>query len=239
MNRQFYRRSMMRIVITSVLAALVLQTSSSRVANTADPHDIQRIFDWLTKAPDNCHGPTAHQFDIYWYKSTCFHEAIPLISNKVHRSNRSANECVAWAIHEAMKGDKWRAIAWLDIAEIHDPGAVAFINANRKAVYEYMMSNYVAVWKDAVPEGHMFSVSAQALKQGGAYKDDVLEDCVENDAISLIEIPAGLGVTICDDETGEGDDDNLCLSFGPGIHGPGALGPLHDEVNYVRVYRLP
>jgi hypothetical protein len=213
--------------------------SSSRMASaqcSTNPSDVPRFIDSMATV-ENCHEPGLDcYFEFMTYKDSCLHEAIPFISPQLRRSGKSANQCVAWAVRDAVTGNKWRSIAWLALGACPDGCVRKTMNDHKKVAYDYMMRNYVSAWKHVgpSPDGN---TEAQAMKCCADYADDNLEDCVENDSLSELYIPPGLAVIVCDDETGPEDDDNRCKMLGAGIHGPGDLGDLHDEVNFIRVFR--
>jgi hypothetical protein len=210
---------------------------------THDEGEVAVNIDWLGSVT-NCGAPG---FGNKWmhmpYKWTCLFEAGPESecywnsprTKCIYRDNRSANECVAYAVREGLKGDKWKAIAWLAIGQSHNPSAMQVINSNKKFAFSYLMSHYVAFWVNDDPDEHG---GGEAVREGVTLADGGLGHCAGDDNISLIQIPNnGLRVTVCDDETGDPNDGSGCKTFGPGTWGPGDLGILHDDISYVRVWR--
>jgi hypothetical protein len=206
--------------------------------------DVPIIIDWMG-ATNNCGHPQqlGCRFEIMHYKNNCLQEANPL-SPVVSRWDRSANELVAWAVREGMRGDKWTAVAWLALGECHDFPARKAINDNKREAFEYVMAHYVAVWRHVDPDHD--GGNGQALREGQEGCGDSIEDCVGDDVISTIQIPTGLAVTACKDEDCDGHTGHDCHTFvGPGTwSGNGAIGPhgggigfLHDEISYFRVFR--
>lgn len=218
-----------------VVGAVALVTAGVWLASEQRAQSASGVagnIDWM--ADGNCNHPMQPQcrFEYMSYKYCCYLDPSPLTT--LARNDYSANEVVARAVLTAVAhGDKYKTVAYLALGQCHNPAARDELNNNKREAYEYLMANYVAAFRDDNPEKP--SGNGQAFKlRDQPYKEDDLDGCVEKDQISLLAIPRGLAVRVCDEQSGDDDGGDGCLVFGPGVH---TVGKLNDEISYVRVFR--
>jgi hypothetical protein len=230
MGRGFCRGIRLLSTYVSIGVCIGTLVASAQSDGSGIPGNI----DWMAQ-PSNCGAPSEwkYKWQVMQYQYCCY--LPPNASHWVNRSNRSANEVVAWAVLAGVRHhDKYLAVAWLALGQAHDPNAEQEILDHKRVAWEYLASNYIAAWQNHDPSEQNLG-PGEAFKVGVTYHASDLDGCVENDAISDIDIPEGLAATVCDDDSGDPNKGAGCMTFYAGSH---FVGRLNDKISYVRVFRF-
>lgn len=198
--------------------------------NPADLPEIRKGIDWM--AQGNCNAPSTSTG--CWNASGKVKYGCFGLDSNLLRWGESANDLLASAIDAIVRGDKYLALGKISLAFCHDPNFRDMVERDKKLVYDYVRTNYVAGWDNTTGLG----IHSQAFKVGQAYNDNPsnrdhgLDGCAGNDSMSRVEVPEGLYVRVCEHGSGSDSMERGCRTLAAGIH----LLPdieFNDLVSYV------